>query len=155
MTTVTLTPQELSIAAYVGVRRSVSAKARGREQAHGFAGGAQGWAIDCEGAAAELAVAKLLGRYWPMTIARLDLDGDVDGGIHVRSTTRPDGSLILHPNDPDGDRFYLVTGEAPTFRVPGSILAGAGKIDTYWREGDRPAYFIPQSALDPPTKGNP
>jgi hypothetical protein len=73
---------------------------------------------------------------------------DLENGLEVRQTDRPDGSLILHNADPSGI-YVLVTGSLPSYRVVGWIGTEEGRILRWWRsEGVRyPAYFIPQSAL--------
>lgn len=151
MIPVDLTLQELILAAHVGIRREVSARAVGRQNAHGFNGDtADGWSMHVEGAAAECALAKHLGGYWPMTVGRLDLEGDVGEGIHVRSSRRRDACLILHPDDADEGVFWLVVGQAPHFVVVGSAVGVEGKIERFWREDTgRPAFFVPQAELLP------
>lgn len=152
---VTLDWNEVSIAARVGVQRMIRALARGRAPAHGGPGNGgdlTGWGVHIEGAAGEMAAAKIMGRYWPGNVEP-DYDGDIGPGLHVRSTPRADGSLILHPRDVDG-AFMLLTGCIPTFTMVGWIHSSQGKQERFWRDDVRaPAFFIPQSELNPPERG--
>jgi hypothetical protein len=73
-----------------------------------------------------------------------------DVGIYqVRSTRLDGGSLILHKTDKNEAIFVLVTGEAPEFKVRGWMRAVDGKQEKWWRDTKRPAYFVPQSVLEP------
>lgn len=151
---VTLDWNEVGIAARVGVQRMIRALARGRAPAHGGPGNdGNGWGLHIEGAASEMAAAKIMGRYWPAAVDP-DYEGDLGPRLHVRSTPRPDGCLILHPNDADDGAFYLMVGQIPTFSMVGWIHATAGKVEQFWRTDVRaPAFFVPQSELQPPETG--
>lgn len=142
----TLNWHEVFHAVVVGGTRNIEAKKRGRPDAHGYRG--DGWSIDIEGAAAEMAYAKMRDAYWLAVADNFHaLDGDV-GRTQIRSTARPDGCLILHPDDPDDSAFVLAIGCAPTFRFVGWGYGRDLKRREYWREDTgRPAFFIPQAAL--------
>lgn len=142
---------EVSLAAGAGCKRYVHALAKGRSDTYGFdAAHGGGWSIHIEGACAELAVAKATRSYWEPVWADLDDQRDDVGGWHVRSTPRRNGSLIVHPPDPDDGRFVLVTGAAPRFRIAGWIVGREAKRLEFWRtDTGRPAFFVPQSALQP------
>jgi hypothetical protein len=106
------------------------------------------WQREVTGAIAEYAVAKVLDRHWS-TAGKSHGRGDV-GDLEVRATERTDGSLILHPSDPDDAPFVLVVGCPPTLGIAGWLRGGEGKVDRWWRTDVRsPAYFVPQSALRP------
>jgi hypothetical protein len=127
----------------------VSALFRGRPDAYGCSPG-YGWQHHCDGAAAEMAVAKWLGVYWEPLAPEGDLSrilGDV-GEYEVRSTRNPQGSLILHERDAGDKMFYLVINAAPRFVIAGSLLAADGKRNEFWRtDRPTPAYFVPQDFL--------
>jgi hypothetical protein len=143
-----LASEELVIAGIVGVLREVSALNRSRPTAHDC-DESNAWTYHVEGAAAELAVAKHIDRYWrPLTRSQLrDLPGDV-ADVQVRSTPRSDGSLIVHRRDLDDARFYLVVTALPSYRIVGWLLGRDAKQERYWRTNvAHPAYFVPQSEL--------
>jgi hypothetical protein len=138
------------MAANAGVQRNLQALARGRAAAHGFTDKAgAGWAIDIEGACAELAVAKAVGTYWEPVWERTDRQRDDVEGWQIRSTPRANGCLIVHPSDPDDARFVLVTGTVPTFTIVGWLYGWEAKSDEFWRDPGtgRPAYFVPAARL--------
>lgn len=145
----TLNWHEVLQAVVVGGQRQIEAKRRGISDAHGYAG--DGWGIDIEGAAAEMAYAKGCDRYWLSVVDDPHLlPGDV-GRVQIRSTPRANGCLLLHPDDPDSAMFVLAIGRTPTFEFIGWGNAGDLKRPEYWREDTgRPAFFVPQSALVTP-----
>lgn len=143
---VELTLEEIRVAASVGIERRLRAIARNRQHRHSWRGG-DVWEIDIQGAAAEMAVAKAVGRYWTDT-ADPDYEGDVGQNVQVRWTARPDGSLLLHPDDKPEHAFVLVTGQIPQFEIRGWLWGAHGKDPRFWREDTgRPAFFVPQAAL--------
>jgi len=127
-----LEPAELAFAGMIGVARRVSALNKGRPSPYNFEGDA--WSADVDGAAAEMAVAKHLDRYWqPLTNGSLrDLRGDVSA-LQVRSTPREDGCLILHETDPDV-AFFLVVTNPPLYTIVGWLYASEGQNQLHWRE---------------------
>lgn len=144
---VVLTWHEVLMASEIGRMRKITALRKGSANNHGFAGA--GWNEDIEGACAELAVAKALGTYWEGGIDTFKA-GDV-GGLQVRWTPSHSNSLIVRPQDPDEDRFVLVTGVCPRYVVHG-WLTGRDAKDPQWERAynDRPpAYFVPAGALTP------
>jgi hypothetical protein len=144
-----LSPWELEIAAAAGVRRRVGALSRSLEDRYGAVDG-DSWGHDIEGAAAEMAVAKLLGRFYvPALHVQANGEGDV-AQYQVRSTIHDHGCLLVKTGDADADVFILVTGRAPVLTVRGWIRAGEGKRSEWWREvRGRTAFFVPQYALTP------
>jgi len=149
-----LNEPELLIAGLEGVRRTISQLGRpGRRDYDGCR-----WCISIDGNAAEMAVAKVIDRYWTPTTVDQRHGGDV-GGLEIRSTQRSDGSLILHPDDPNDREFVLVTGRAPDLTIVGTISAENGKRREFWREPPvvrHGAFFVPQAALMSlrPTQGS-
>lgn len=151
MVAVKLTWHEMMMAGHVGMLRHVEAVMNDRPDLHGY-DGQSGWQTHCEGAAGELAAAKVLGRYWDGSVNTFRRGGDV-GDVQVRTRSRHDYELIVRDRDRDDDAFVLVTGRAPEFRVVGWIRASAAKQPDWMRtHGNRPpAYFVPHAALTPIT----
>lgn len=153
MASVCLSWFELFQAANVGVIRQIEALKLDRADQHGYNG--DGWSIHVNGAAAELAVAKVTGRFWN-ALARhpTTLPGDV-GLLQVRWSALAKARLIVHDADPDEAVFVLVTGLPPTLEVVGSIRGADAKDPCYWTDPGtgRPAFFVPQAALEPVVAG--
>lgn len=143
---VTLSNPEMLLAAQVGVMRRVKAITVDRQARYGFDG--EPWGSDIESCGAEMAIGKLVGTYWSPDL--VPGPGDV-GNIEVRSSTKADARLILHPDDPDEALFILVTGRLPEFEVHGAIVGKQGKVENYWTDPGtgRPAFFVPREALRP------
>jgi hypothetical protein len=145
---VSLTWQEQLFAAQAGVMRRISAISRKRSEPYLTPKGDL-WGIDIESAGAEAAVAKALGKYWLAVLQNpQDANGDVSG-VEVRSTTRPDGRLIVHDRDKDDSVFVLVRGSFPIYDVVGWIYGRDGKKDEYLfcATGRLPAYYVPEADL--------
>lgn len=148
-TEVKLTWAEAQYATFVGVQRRLRALANGRQHRYGY-DGADNWTRHIEAAGSELALAKLLDRYWADSSAP-DHAGDV-GREQVRHTSRKDGRLIIHLEDANGSRFWLAIGELPTYRFVGWIVAADAKRAEWWTDPGtgRPAFFVPHDALNAP-----
>jgi hypothetical protein len=144
----TLTPAEIMQAAQAGVMRRVFAIRNGVKPGHGY-DDANPWQIDIEGALAECAVAKRLGRYWPGK--GVIKASDVGGNLQVRSTPYSGGHLIVNPTDPDDEVFIFVTGGNGTYCIRGWMYGRDCKRPEWWRElksgSGRMAYAVPQEAL--------
>jgi hypothetical protein len=145
--TIELSTAELMIAASVGAMRRVSSLKRrmdtDRHAPH------SSWATDIDGAAAEQAVSKHLGRYWGGHIYNFNGD-DVSGGIQVRSTSYHDGCLIIRESDADNSIFVLVVASAPSYTIIGWIKASDAKKAKYFRQGNgagSDAWWVKQSDL--------
>ncbi len=147
--TLTLTPDELELAAMVGVKRHIGALRDRRADQHG-ATRDNGWTLHIEGAAGEMATARALGRYWGAPIGTYKRGGDV-GAVQVRTRCSDDYDLLIRDRDRADDVFVLVTGLAPNFTVRGWIYGHEARRDEWRKEhGGRPAaWFVPQSALHP------
>ena len=140
-----LTSSEIMGAAITGVMRQTQNLKLGRKPAYG-AGKDNDWQLNIEGALGEAALAKHLDHYWLGTgVLRSPDVGKVD----VRTTTHPKGRLIIHKEDPDDRRFYLLIGCNGKYMLHGSIMGADAKRDEWWSDPNtgRPAYFVPQSAL--------
>jgi hypothetical protein len=144
----TFTDAEVMEAAYGGSFRRLTAIKLGRVHRHAYDGADAGgtWTMDIEAFGAEMLVARHFGRYhgWQ---EETDEDGDV-GPIQVRHTLRPDGCLIVHPDDSDEAPFILVVGQMPHQQIKGGIRGERAKRPEFWRDDVRnPAFFVPQEAL--------
>lgn len=147
----TLSQAEMLIAAQAGCLRRIAAVKHHRQHNNGVPT-IDMWGMDIEGAAAELVVAKWLGKYWnSVADDPTQLEGDV-GRYQVRHTRRIDGRLILHDKDKNDAVFVLVVGQYPNYYICGWTDGATGKQQQYWRNGERPAFFVPQYALLDPTE---
>ena len=156
MIEVSLSESEVTVGATVGIMRRVESVFAARAQTvPGIDADGKGWIHDIEGALAEMAVAKHLGRYWDASTRRFrgSRFGDV-AEFQVRHGCRLDDHLIIRDHDDDAARFILVVGVAPTYRIVGSILGSDAKAEVGWRRDPggrgKPCWFVPQSALEPP-----
>ena len=143
---INLSGAEIQMAAFVGCQRMVENIVRKTKPRYG-AEDETDWQINIEGALAECALAKHLGKFWAKGET-----GDLDvGRVNVRSTRWESGCLLLHPSDEDNVRFYLLVGVNGQYRLAGSVLAKDGKQEKYWEDrqkANRWAYFVPQEALE-------
>lgn len=147
MTKIILTPAEVQMAAFVGCQRAVENIKNNAiynvsgESAETF------WDRMVGGAVAEAAFAKHLNVYWWKGERNLP---DV-GEFEVRTTPYQTGHLHIKPNDPEGKRFYLLTGAYGTYTIRGWYTADEAKQHPEWlysKQQGRPAqYWIPQDQL--------
>jgi hypothetical protein len=150
MIEVVLTPAESMMAAAVGALRHAESLHANRRDAHGLRTDADGQSLHILGAAGELAVARVLGRYWGGDVCNFKR-ADVGASVQVRTRSRPDYDLIVRDDDDPADVFVLVTGTPTRLSVHGWIRGGDARRPE-WRQthGGRPAaWFVPQSALHP------
>lgn len=147
---VRLSKGEMTVGAMTGVIRQIENVRMQRRGRNGEAG-QQDWQLHIEGALGEQALAKWIGAFWSGEIGNLSA-ADIGAKIEARTTSRLDGSLILHEWDRDDAFFFLLTGCYGVYRIGGWIEGRAGKQPAFWRDpvGGRPAYFVPQAALHPP-----
>lgn len=150
MIEVILTTGERMTAALAGGMRQMCNTVARRPDAHGHQG--DGYLTHVQGIQAEIAVARATNTYFdPFAIQRPDRGLDV-GDLHVRSTARENGCLILHDSDPEG-RYVLVTVAAPRCLIIGYFDKPAEMDRRYWRDDPgvrNPAHFISQHALKDP-----
>jgi len=139
--TVTLIPEEIEIAALIGLKRYIRATANNYKSDIGHQ-----IRSDIEASCAEMAVAKALNKYLPLGCSRFKAT-DV-ANLHVRHTTDSNGSLIIRPGDPDGV-YVLAVGQCPVFRIVGWIHSSDAKRPQYWKapNGRPGAWFVPQRML--------
>lgn len=142
---------EMFNAASVGITRRLSAVKRNRPSKT-INPTLDLWGLDIEAAAAELVVAKWLGRYWHSIVDEPGtLEGDV-GKYQVRHTKHTNGCLIVYSKDSSDAVFVLVVGAYPDYKVAGWIMGKDAKNKKYWQDNrSTPAYFVPQDALLDPT----
>jgi len=130
-----------------------------RADTHGFVG--DGEIIHVQGCYGEIAVAALRGSSWVGFSPDFEeLRSDVDG-LQVRTTRYPTGKLLLHPKDPDDQRFVLCrTHLFPTVLVVGWVWGEEAKVKENWRRAspqDRrePCYWVPNESLRDPRELRP
>lgn len=148
MIRIELDHRELMMAGQVGLMRRIKSISKGYDKnKHAVK---SDWQTDIDGAAAEMAVAKWLGIYWgghEGTFKAPDV-----GPYHVRSTTHANGHLLIRPDDDANDICFLVITDPPIYSIIGSLRAGAGMLDVYWRPADTKgggAWWVPQGKIDP------
>jgi hypothetical protein len=148
---VTLTNRELAMGAECGIMRNIACLISGREPANGFDAdkGDDAWKIHIEGACGEIAVAKLLGRFWSPTVNTFKAP-DIGKKIQVRTRSKHHYDLYVRPETDDPEHtFVLATGVAPRFAVHGYLLARDAQRDEWVQTygGRPPAWFVPQENL--------
>ena len=122
MQTVTLTPNEIHLAASHAILRryeKLAGKRADRIQKEKST-----WDNEIEGACAELAWCKLYNHYWTGVSGLRAKDG---GDVEIRWTKWHSGGLIVYPHDKDSSIFVLARGSAPTFEFIGWLTGGDGK----------------------------
>jgi len=129
MTEIVLNRQELRSAAYSGVERRLNGIERNLPAMYGRDLRKTEWQNDVVGAIAEYAVAKYLNVCWnPATnnVALKDLPGDV-GTYQVRSTTWPNGCLLIQESDKDEAPFILAVVNDRSVTLKGWVYGHEGK----------------------------
>ena len=147
MSEVVLTPTEIMEAAFCGVLRVCKVLQEDRGETCGGVR-EEAWPRHIEGAMGERVLAKHLNIYWH-GVGNI-CGTDVGEATEVRTTKHSNGCLILHKNDADDKKYWLVTGAMGNYTVRGWMLGRDGKQDKYWsdpQETDRWAFFVPQSEL--------
>jgi hypothetical protein len=150
-TFITLSFHEIYMAACIGVARRLASLKRNetnKVQNKDF-----GWHTDIEAACAELAVAKFLNIHWDGSINSFK-KADISNSLQVRHTQLPNGCLILRDRDNPEEKYVLVTGTHPQYKIIGYILGKNGMQNEFLRNPGEvyPAWFVPQKVLIPPDK---
>lgn len=150
MRTIKLTPAEIMQGAIAGVMRQTQNISRDRTPRYG-ATKENDWQLHVEGCLGEMAVAKEYNLFWNANLGVI-APGDIGRKVEVRTRSRHHYDLILHPSDPDGSVFVLLTGTNGSYTLHGWLLGIEGKQQRYWADPakGRPAFFVPQSALRSP-----
>lgn len=151
---VRLAPFELEMAAMVGGRRQNEAFARGLgEKYNGNGQDEKGDAYDRHivGVAGEIAVARVLDKYWNGSVNTFKVGADVGDSIQVRTRRRSGYDLVVRGNDRDDDYFVLVIEQMPALKVMGWMRGGAAKEERWLQSygGGARAYFVPATELRP------
>jgi hypothetical protein len=153
MITVALTKSEVFMAAHVGMMRRVDSLFKNYNDTvldRKRHANVSEWAFDIDGACAELAVAKAMGVHWSGHIGSFK-EPDVSQ-IHVRSTSRKDGHLIIRDNDPENYTYMLVITECPNYTIVGGISGKKAKAlpKKNADENGSGAWWISQESLHNP-----
>jgi len=104
------------------------------------------WQMHIEGALTECAMAKYLNVYWNKVKWDLPDVGDVD----VRSSSKPNGELIIRRNDDPNKKYYLLIGLNGEYEIKGWLYGKEAMKDQFWTSKDTgrpPAWFVPQEYL--------
>lgn len=146
--TVRLAWYEVETCAHAGVRRRIESIRRGTKDAKGF-NRTDKWDIDISGACGEMAVAKVLDKYWDVSVNTFH-KGDV-GKLQVRTSRQEKPYLVVQKHNDDDDIFVLVQGQEATFKVIGWMVGRDAKQRKFLRSfGGRPAVFaVPPKNLKP------
>lgn len=150
---ITLTEDEMRVAATAGIERMIHVIVAGRGNRHGESDWGA-WQRHVEGAMGEQAVAKALGVEWDPHIGRVDRPDLQFGGLVVEVRTRRYGKaeLITHPEDRDDAVFILAVGMNGSYRLAGWITGADSKHQRFWGDNakkNRPAFWVPQEELYP------
>jgi hypothetical protein len=149
MAYVKLSPTELLHGGLAGTTIQVRAIKRGGKHEWGMSE-ENAWHAHIEGVLGELALAKWQGVYWSLTTFAKRNDGDV-GKDEVRTTHHENGRLIMHPEDSDDRKYWLVTGSMGEYQIRGWLYGRDGKQERWWADpakNRRPAYWVPQEELN-------
>jgi hypothetical protein len=148
MREIRITKADYMFAAYAGFLRRIRAQCGGMKHKHGFKGDA--WEKDVLGAVGEYVAAKAYGLYWP---GPGEVGGkDVGGAYQVRTRKHPDFLGIIQKDDNPDDVFIVVCKRSIfAWVVKGWIRARDAQREEFLQDlakNDRPAYFVPDEALD-------
>jgi hypothetical protein len=152
-----LTEQEMRLAIQVGTERCISSWGKGSKHAAGYKP-KDLFDTNIKGAAAEIAVAKMLDVYYVPSVNTYKSEPDISPNIEVRMTEMKRPSLIIRPNDVRDRKYVLVQnrwehGSLPKFDVLGweTFTNGVDKAwENYWTDfgQNRPhCWAIPAAEL--------
>jgi hypothetical protein len=151
---VRLEQYELNMAMFVGGERQQSARKKKSSNiyANRQENADEALTKHIMGACAEMAVAKLLNRYWSASVDTYTRGADVGKVIQVRWRSKDHYRLIVRPHDKEEHFYFLVRGRAPEFNVVGFIRGKDAKRQEWYEEhgGYAGAYFVPDKALREP-----
>lgn len=149
---VKLSQEEINLAYEIAEKRNKSQRSANRKDGKVLE---DSIGIDRQGALAEMAVAKALGRAWDGKFFEIDdwykwreVGNDVSG-LEIRSTKHRNGRLIIHPKDKDYAPFILVIANKDDFELKGWVYGFEGKREEWWQDVGygRPCYYVPQDIL--------
>ena len=152
-----LTEQEMRLAIQVGTERCISSWSKGSKHAAGYKP-KDLFDTNIKGAAAEIAVAKMLDVYYVPSVNTYKSEPDIQPNIEVRMTQTMPPCLIIRPNDVRDRRYVLVQnkwvhGKLPKFEVLGweTFTNGVDKAwESFWTDfgQNRPhCWAIPAAEL--------
>lgn len=153
-TTVALTFDEGMSAAVAGciqMMRAVHSGKVGHDHG-GFSGRdmRERWAQAIHGQMVEHAVSKFFNCYPHAGIG--GITGDDPAGFSIRGTPHKNGHLIVNGSElpeKSEERFVLVVGHWPTFRIAGWIKGCDVMRNEWWRAHERPpSWWVPQDSLN-------
>lgn len=154
-TTVQLTPMEMRLAAIVGAERQVQSSSSPGTK-HGTSN-LDPWTMHLNGAAAEIAVARALGLYWPASVNTFRSEPDIPyrgaPGIEVRWISQPGYDLKIRQDDHPERMYVLVSGFAPRMTLHGYYLGNEARQAEFWTDlnNGRPALWcVPKHRLHGP-----
>ena len=149
---ITLTLDDMRLAADLGTQRLHSAYTSGRTDAHGLKP-SDAWKAHIHGVCGEIVFARHLGLD-PAEHLTIDTYKSVpDIGVYeVRANTFGGSHMILRPNDPD-DRPYVhvVMGQNPTEWYVGGWIMGADakRSEWFYTKDNRPkCWWVPRAELN-------
>lgn len=146
MAIITLSSDDLFLAATAGIMRNIENIKLKRSPAYGIERSSVGdWQASIVGATGEMAVARFYNIPWH---GKGKFRGPDAGDIQVRTTQHSGDNprLILHPRDDDEDLFFPVRWFSGTadFEIFKPIRARDGKQQKFWwTSTGRPAFFVP------------
>ena len=136
---VTLTPNEVEIAAFVGLSRRMSHIRNPNPSRDKNANGQYTWDYEMEAAIAELAYCKSRKIYWSGISKIAAKDG---GNVEIRWASKSHYGLIIYEYDDDESHFVLVDGSLCNKRIIGYMKAKDCKKAEYLKpEG---YYIVPR-----------
>jgi len=145
---VTLSWNEVHMAATVGILRNIQALKQDRPQCHG-AKDEEMWRYHIEGASGEMAFAKAMNIHWEAHSNVFKVP-DIGTSIQIRTRSNRGWDLIVRDGDKDDEVFVLVVGEIPNYTIVGWITGADAKQKKWYKDmggRSKPAYFVPQSEL--------
>lgn len=107
--------------------------------------GTSGWNNDIVGNLGETAFAKYANLYNSFSINSFKLP-DI-GHVQVRSTTCPNGHLIIAQNDNENDPYVLMIGEYEEWEIKGWITGKQAKHPQFWNKQNS-NYWVPIDQLE-------
>lgn len=144
--------EELFAHATAGAIRQVMCILRGAKPSEG-AGNFNDWQITVEGVLGEAALSKFLNRYQTGMVKKGAIDvGDM---YEARKSKHHNYLMRMTRDDKDDLPYWFLTGINGKYIVQGWIMGGDGKQEKWWgvnQRPDHPAFWVPQSMLNCPTK---
>jgi len=144
---VSLTEEEMATAKRVAEKRNSESITAGYKDKHGYVG--DRLIINITGAYGELVFCKGFNITWSESVNTFKAP-DVGSDIQIRTMLSKWRKLTVRPDDDPKQRYVLVTGEPPNFRIEG-WLYGYEAMQDKWEEtygGRPPAWFVPHTKLN-------